>query len=811
MKQTVIICILMFLHLSVHAAIDPTSSGLGFTQGRNTTGHTFEAAFNNPAILGVNRAPRAGLIFPFSNFSIGEWSDKLALSPFNRYWVQDKEEFSALLTKVLKRSFRLDGLSAEEVSRKLEDKLQGGISVYSGVSTTLLSFAGRRIGFDITTHFNGELTIPEGPLMAIFGIDEGLKRGNKLDFSDLSQKAVWATDFSILMGLPVNIPALHKFFGLEYGAGGVGIKYVMGHSALMAETKSGTLYYNENSNEVEVDGSVNVRTAGTGFSGPWRFENPFSNGLPVSGHGIGVDIGGILYNNKGKFSINVQNLGVIFWIKDAKEAQYQLKDKSINAYKIINGIEKAEDENGKPELYIFDYLVNDTLQKSNAFTTLLPLSFNIGYSYSWDLSKSHPQIGALAHYINVAANYEQQLDGGPGRSYVPRISLGGETGMFHGHFPFRIGYALGGPEKIASAFGFGIKARAGTFNFSYKAIGTPVWIPKRGVELAAGFQLNWGMSSDADKDGIPDNEDQCPSVAEDKDGFMDQDGCPDLDNDQDGIPDTLDKCPNVEEDKDDFEDDDGCPEYDNDKDGVPDSLDKCINDAEDMDNFMDEDGCPELDNDKDGIEDKLDKCPLLAEDPDQFEDTDGCPDYDNDKDGVADSLDNCPDMPEVYNGFQDNDGCPDTLVKPTEKETKVLNTKLKAINFKSGSAELLPGSFSALDYIVSFLNQFSHLRYEIQGHTDSQGSDDFNLVLSSVRAATVRGYLLSKGIQDSNLIAIGYGETVPIADNNTAGGRAVNRRVEFVIIETNDQYNALKNKEALIREMVRNAKIKASY
>ncbi len=808
MKKIVGINILLILQLTVTAAVDPTTSGLGFTLGRNVNGHTFEAAFNNPAILGVHRTPKSGLILPLTNFSVGQWSDKLTLSPTNRYWVADKEELSALITKVLKRSYRLDGLSPEEVFRKLGKKLQGGFSIYSGLSTTLLNYSGNRFGFDITTHFNSESKIPEGPLMVLFGTDKGLKEGNKLDLSDLRHKSIWATDFSFLMGLPVNIPALHSFFRLEQGAGGVGLKYVMGHSALIAETKSGSLYYNENTNEIEADGSVNVRTAGAGFSGPWRFDNPFGSAIPVSGHGIGVDVGGILYNNRAKFSINVQNLGVIFWMKDAKEAIYQLKDKNLDALNILDGIEEAKDNNGKTELYIFDQLVNDTLQKTKVFTTLLPLSLNIGYSYSCDFSKSHPM---LAQYVNVAANYEQQLDGGPGRSYIPRISIGGETGMLRGHFPFRIGYVFGGPEKIASAFGFGIKARVGTFNFSCKSIGTPVWIPKRGIELAAGFQLNWGMTSDADKDGIMDRDDQCPSVPEDKDGFMDEDGCPDYDNDQDGIADSLDKCPNVAEDLDGFEDEDGCPDYDNDQDGIADSLDNCLNVAEDKDGFEDNDGCPEYDNDQDGIADSLDKCPNAAEDKDSFEDDDGCPDYDNDKDGIPDSLDGCPDIPETYNGYRDDDGCPDTLIKPTEKETKVLNTKLRAVNFKSGSAVLLPGSFAALDYIVSFLNQFSHLRYEIQGHTDSQGSDDFNLVLSAARAATVRGYLLLKGVQDSNLIAIGYGESMPIADNNTAAGRAINRRVEFVIIETNDQYNILRERESVIREMVEKAKIKRSY
>jgi len=94
-------------------------------------------------------------------------------------------------------------------------------------------------------------------------------------------------------------------------------------------------------------------------------------------------------------------------------------------------------------------------------------------------------------------------------------------------------------------------------------------------------------AGDLDGDGIPDNVDQCPRVPEDKDGFQDDDGCPDLDNDGDGIPDKQDKCPNEPEDKDGFEDDDGCPDPDNDKDGVLDASDKCPNEP-----GPPPDGCP---------------------------------------------------------------------------------------------------------------------------------------------------------------------------------------------------------------------------
>jgi hypothetical protein len=167
-------------------------------------------------------------------------------------------------------------------------------------------------------------------------------------------------------------------------------------------------------------------------------------------------------------------------------------------------------------------------------------------------------------------------------------------------------------------------------------------------------------SRDGDDDGIEGSADQCPTEPEDKDGYEDQDGCPDNDNDLDTIPDKQDKCPSQAEDQDGFEDGDGCPETDNDKDGIPDTGDRCPTQAETKNGFKDDDGCPdEADTDNDGVPDSRDKCVSEAEDTDGFEDTDGCPDPDNDGDGILDSDDECVDEAETVNKFEDEDGCPD--------------------------------------------------------------------------------------------------------------------------------------------------------
>ncbi len=264
----------------------------------------------------------------------------------------------------------------------------------------------------------------------------------------------------------------------------------------------------------------------------------------------------------------------------------------------------------------------------------------------------------------------------------------------------------------------------------------------------------------------------------------------DLDPDHDGIVGAADKCPNEPEDKDGFQDEDGCPDPDNDGDGIPDKADKCPNEAEDLDGFQDEDGCPDLDNDGDGIPDALDKCPNEPEDKDGFQDADGCPDPDNDGDGIPDIADKCPNDPETKNGYQDEDGCPDEIPAKLKAFTGVI----QGVNFKVASADILASSNTVLDKAIAVLKEFPDLRLEIQGHTDDQpmmkGTKAFadNTALSQGRADSVKAYMVKKGIDENRLVAKGYGESAPIDDpkdlkaGKLAAARAKNRRVEFKLI-----------------------------
>jgi outer membrane protein OmpA-like peptidoglycan-associated protein len=255
-----------------------------------------------------------------------------------------------------------------------------------------------------------------------------------------------------------------------------------------------------------------------------------------------------------------------------------------------------------------------------------------------------------------------------------------------------------------------------------------------------------------------------------------------LDSDNDGIPDAQDVCPNEPEDRDGFDDEDGCPDTDNDQDGIPDSRDRCPNEPEDRDGFEDEDGCPDTDNDRDGIADAQDRCPNEPEDRDGFQDDDGCPDADNDGDGIPDALDKCPNEPETRNGVDDDDGCPDTggaVVVTAQRIT--LPTQ---IQFDTGRATLAARSEALLGHVADKIKSLPRgQRIRIEGHTDDVGTAEKNQQLSQARAEQVRDWLIQKGIEPDRLQAVGYGNTRPLDTHKSAEARARNRRVEFIIVE----------------------------
>ena len=290
------------------------------------------------------------------------------------------------------------------------------------------------------------------------------------------------------------------------------------------------------------------------------------------------------------------------------------------------------------------------------------------------------------------------------------------------------------------------------------------------IAVTAALQLSFrGKSKDADLDGVRNGLDQCPNTP--IGAKVDGKGCP-IDSDGDGVFDGLDKCDGTP--KGAKVDKNGCP-LDADADGVPDGIDVCDSTAKGA--KVDARGCPQ-DSDGDGVFDGIDTCDGTPKGA--IVDAKGCP-TDQDNDGVADGVDQCPNTPA---GLKvDVNGCP---IEVSEKETQLLDTgviRLQNINFDVNKATIKPESFPVLDEVASILQQYPTLKLEIGGHTDNTGVKVKNVALSEARAKSVLNYLLQKypTLDGSHFTSVGYGPEVPVASNNTALGRAKNRRVEFKV------------------------------
>jgi len=411
---------------------------------------------------------------------------------------------------------------------------------------------------------------------------------------------------------------------------------------------------------------------------------------------------------------------------------------------------------GRKFLQVQDTAVSNTLQvKSSEAINYIDFPLNLVYKI---------RLGGTTKFIIGAGPYLSFFYSG--KLKTETISKQGDYSLDENNDP-----GVGnGPGKYTT-LDYGVNGLAGfefgrvflTANYSrglndfYEAVGYNGEFKHQVIGGTLGIYLGKPVKlapKDKDGDGVPDKEDKCPAVA----GLTEFQGCPDTD--KDGITDAEDGCPGQAgpaANK-------GCPYPDTDNDGILDKDDKCPSVAGPKEN----NGCPYVDTDKDGILDKDDKCPDVA----GVSRYDGCPVPDSDGDGVNDEEDKCP----LVKGLVSRAGCPEEVKKEIVEK---VDYAAKRIQFQVNKAALLPSSFEKLDEVADILKASPELKVTVEGHTSTEGSYEFNMKLSKDRAATVKTYLESKGVDPARITAIGYGPDKPVNNGSSEADRAKNRRVEL--------------------------------
>ena len=305
-----------------------------------------------------------------------------------------------------------------------------------------------------------------------------------------------------------------------------------------------------------------------------------------------------------------------------------------------------------------------------------------------------------------------------------------------------------------------------------------------------------GCPSDSDGDGVPDGVDRCSTTV--AGAAVDERGCS-RDSDGDNIPDGLDRCPDTPAGV--LVDPHGCPK-DSDGDKIPDGLDRCSETPRGA--TVDALGCPG-DEDGDAVLDGLDRCPRTA--AGATVNATGCaPGQAPGGPAPAAQPGGQPQQPspsaQPVKPAVPRPGAgrppprlqPDTVGRPVPRPNVTVPTPAVAakpakgalsagvvpgVAFDPGTARLLPSSYVALDSVALLLKADPNARVEIGAHTDNSGTPADNLRLTALQAEAVRDYLVVQGVAYQQLVARGYGSTVPLTRNATPRAQAANRRIEL--------------------------------
>ena len=490
----IMICILFYSIVNGETGNDPSSSGMGNI--RNVYGSGIETAIFNPAILGSQLGPWGSVKFiPLNSYSVGYWSDKLALTPYKEYFSIDEDgQWQALVNQLINSSFRIAGKTPRESSKKITKKIKDGASVYTGVDISLMGAVAGKIAIDVSTSAHIETGLPAAPFLILFSEENGLKAGSDLPLTNLSVQARVTTDIDLAYGQSIDLSGVAEFLNnltrnvtdFKHSSWGGGLTISLGHGYVNLKTVDGSIELADDGSSMIMDATVNLKTSGTGIQGNWDFNNPYEDGFKFAGIGAGVNAGVLMHGEKALISIALQRLGPMVW-NDLQERKFDIRTRKLNIMTLFeDDVDMFDPDEGgiSPE--------NVSLKNTGRHYSWQPTRLNIGLGYKFDFKDLEKQkLRALSDYVNTSFGYEQSLAPWPGRSFVPRVALGAENGFLWGYFPVRAGFVFGGSERVASTAGFTVGLPAFNLQVAYKAVGTPFWFPRKGFELAFGLSTEW--------------------------------------------------------------------------------------------------------------------------------------------------------------------------------------------------------------------------------------------------------------------------------------------------------------------------------
>lgn len=451
----------------------------GLTGNPFISGAILDAGFSNPSYTSLSNTPSFGIRLPFP------LTTTLSLSN-NKFSVNDPTEFlylngnySAWISGILQNSFELDGLTPKEVSNKLTEELKDGMDLAVSFDGDYLKIAksfyrkgvyeGVRMG--IKSNTSAELHIPGDAFSLLFSYQDGLQKGNVIDFSSLQGYFQFSTDLFVAYGREMRPVLKIGENSFKFALGGA-IAYRMGHLMMLADMQDGYLIYNED-NVLNLHSNLKIKSAGIKFDENLNINVGSGLSEYVNGHGFNFSGDFSFYSKKLLLSLGISNIGLIYWNDNLYSLKASFSKDSLTLLGIMEeGIEDSIITHGE-----FD----------GVYKHYSKGTFDFSVSFYSDKKNSHfpVDLKKLSNARAIKFGYRQPIIGGVLKDYTPDFSFIAENEFFNGIMPVKIGWTFKTNGESTSFFQLRQVVTKGlSFTVAYCAREDPFFRWNKGCEIA---------------------------------------------------------------------------------------------------------------------------------------------------------------------------------------------------------------------------------------------------------------------------------------------------------------------------------------
>lgn len=438
-------------------------------------GALLDLDYSQASLISLAQNPSLGIRLPFpltTTMSLSNSKFKLK-DPLSVLYL--KGNLSSWLASLLNNSFDLEGLTPKDVSKTLSKELKGGVDIDIEFTADYIKIAKNLnkknqncgIVFGIQSKSIANIHLPGDAFALFFSYEDGLQKGNAIDFKSLYGEFVASTDFYLGFGKKLKKISNMSKRGTEF-LWGISAVYKLGHYMLETEMDDGLIVYN-NDNVMDIYSNMKIKTAGINL----RNDLSASINNIINGHGFGISTDFSIITKRLALSLGIKDIGAIFWNSNLNQINVSFSKDSVTIISLIeDDIEKALT------------ISND---EKEILTQPLRAEINFNFTLYSDKKKKNAKLNLckISNARAFAFTYKQPLIGGVALDYNPMFLMAFENEFFNGVLPVKIEWAVKTDKQYSSFIQLRQVVTKGlSFSLGYEAINDGLFRWNKGCKVS---------------------------------------------------------------------------------------------------------------------------------------------------------------------------------------------------------------------------------------------------------------------------------------------------------------------------------------